>query len=115
MATITASGIALPEPSSFKLNDEIIWSSNTGRGTTGKMTGDVVAEKQTLEVTWEFLRESELATIRRGLPAGFFSMKVENNKPWTGYRDSISVEDIGDLGDGKGHCYRSVSTKIIQQ
>lgn len=114
MATITASGIAMPEPTSFKVSDEIIWSSNTGRGTDGKMKGDVIAKKQTLEITWEFLRESELATIRKGMPAGFFSVKF-NGGSWTGYRDSLAIEDIGDLGDSLGHRYRSVSTKIIQQ
>lgn len=118
MATLIASSLAMPEPTSFKASDEIIWSSNTGRGTDGKMKGDVIAKKQTIEVTWEFLRDSELAIIRRGMPAGFFTVKFRDageSKSWTGYRDNISIEDMGDLGDGKGHCYRSVSTKIIQQ
>lgn len=118
MAILTASGIAMPCPTEIKIGDEIIWSSNTGRGTNGKMTGDVVATKQDIEITWSFLRDSELATIRKGMPSGFFSVSFNcagSTASWTGYRDTITSEDIGSLGDGKGHCYRTVTTKVIQQ
>lgn len=118
MAILTASGISMPCPVSLKIGDEIIWSSNTGRGSNGTMTGDVVATKQDIEITWAFLRDSDLATIKRGMPRGFFNVSFRDAgsvASWKGYRDTITSEDIGDLGDGKGHCYRSVTTKVIQQ
>ena len=33
----------LPAPTEITVNDEIIWSSNTGRSTSGEMIGDVIA------------------------------------------------------------------------
>ena len=36
----------LPAPVSIKVDDEIIWSSSTGRALDGTMLGDVVAEKR---------------------------------------------------------------------
>ena len=36
----------LPAPTALTVNNEIIWSSDTGRTLSGKMVGDVVAEKK---------------------------------------------------------------------
>ena len=41
-------GQELPAPVSLKVDDEILWSSATGRTLDGTMLGDVVAEKKTL-------------------------------------------------------------------
>lgn len=46
MAILTANGVALPAPTVIKIDNEIIWSSNTGRTSSGAMAGDVVAEKK---------------------------------------------------------------------
>ena len=54
MATLKSGSTSLPEPSTISSSDEIIWSSNAGRSSeTGKMLGDVVAQKKTLDVKWE--------------------------------------------------------------
>jgi len=118
MAILICSGIVLPAPTELKLGDEILWSSNTGRTMSGKMVGDVVAEKETIEISWAYIREAQLKTIRKALPAGFFTIIFENagqTISWDGYRGTISLSDMGDLGDGLGHCYKSVSVKIVQQ
>ena len=47
----------LPAPVSIKVDDEIIWSSSTGRALDGTMLGDVVAEKK---MSWFLLRVSLL-------------------------------------------------------
>lgn len=36
----------LPSPVSISVNDQIIWSANTGRSASGSMIGDVVARKE---------------------------------------------------------------------
>ncbi len=50
MAILTANGVALPAPTVIKIDNEIIWSSNTGRTSSGAMAGDVVAEKKTVTI-----------------------------------------------------------------
>lgn len=45
------------------VNREKIWSSNTGRTTSGKMVGTVVAVKTTLKIKWPILTPAQVATI----------------------------------------------------
>ena len=59
----------LPAPVSIKVDDEIIWSSSTGRALDGTMLGDVVAEKKTLSINWGILKEDEMALIKNKLIA----------------------------------------------
>ena len=37
--------VVLPAPVSLSVNDELIWTSDTGRTLSGRMVGDVIAEK----------------------------------------------------------------------
>ena len=36
--------VVLPAPVSLSVNDELIWTSDTGRTLSGRMVGDVIAE-----------------------------------------------------------------------
>lgn len=118
MATITASSTDLPEPSQISSSDEIIWSANTGRSSeTGKMIGDVIAEKKTVEIKWEYITEQQARTIKTALKAGFFSFKLRDYGETvniTVYRGTISKEHLGYIGDGN-YYYKSVSVSVIQQ
>lgn len=49
------SGAELPAPVSMSIGDEIIWSENTGRTSSGCAVGTVIAEKQTVNITWGIL------------------------------------------------------------
>lgn len=109
--------INLPSPVSMSVDDEIIWTSDTGRTLDGRMMGEVVAEKKNIKVGWEWLTEQEAAQIRNLLFAGFFSMTfrdygevltIEN------YRGTISKEVAGCIGDGNFY-YKKVSVTIIQR
>lgn len=108
----------LPSPSVIKVDNEIIWSSTTGRTSTGKMVGDVIAEKDTVDITWQCIRDADLKTIKNCLKAGFFSFWFPDcgeTVEITVYRGTISAEDRGDLGDGLGHWYKTVTCSVIQQ
>ena len=65
-----------PKIGGVTVTDEAIWSSNTGRSSTGKMIGDIVAMKSTIEIAWGPLTYSEMKTIRDAIIAGgeFFSI-----------------------------------------
>lgn len=115
--TKTGDEVALPAPVQITAGNEIIWSSNTGRSSTGKMVGDVIAEKQTLTVTWGILTSAQFNLIKANLKAGFFILNVNvDGTPvsLSRYRGTLTSEPMGQLGDGK-YYYRSASTDIVQQ
>lgn len=118
MATLTSGKTVLPEPSSISSSDEIIWSKNAGRSSeTGKMLGDVVAEKKTVDIKWEYITAAEAKLIKNTLVAGFFPFTFEDygsKTTITNYRGTISKEALGYIGDGY-YYYRSVTVSVIQQ
>lgn len=117
MAFLTINGRAVACPVSLSIGNEIIWSSNTGRTDTGKMVGDVIAEKQTLTVTWGILTDAEYKTIKDNISAGFFSAKFHDageDVTIQAYRGTLTGEQLGYLGDGIFY-YKSANCQIIQQ
>lgn len=118
LTVITETGkVALPAPVSISVGNEIIWSSNTGRSASGKMLGDVVATKDTLNIEWGILTSEELNTIKNGLKAGFFTLQVNvdgNPVVLDRYRGTLTYQAMGKLEDGI-YYFSSVSVDVIQQ
>ncbi|MDO5547960.1 MAG: hypothetical protein Q4F79_05670 [Eubacteriales bacterium] len=115
--TLKARGVTLPSPVKISSSDEIIWSSRTGRSAaSGKMLGDVIAEKKTIDVEWGILTETELNRIRHALTAGFFSFSLYDGEEVSimVYRGTIQTEHLGYIGDGT-YYYKSATVSIIQQ
>lgn len=117
MAILKAGTVELPCPVSLSVNDEIIWSSNTGRTTSGDMAGDIITEKKNLDIKWGILQESDVKIIKDNLKTGFFPLTFRDDgielTIFT-YRGTLNKEHIGYIGDGI-YYYRSVSVQIIQQ
>ena len=82
----------LPSPVSISVNDQIIWSANTGRSASGSMIGDVVAEKKDVAIKWGILTDLTITT----------------------YRGNLTKEVLGYIGDGIFY-YKSASVSIIQK
>lgn len=61
--------VTMPSPAQggMAIADEPVWSSNTGRGATGKMSGDIVAWKRTIDMDFPPLSFSDSKTIRDAL------------------------------------------------
>lgn len=115
-ATITANGVTLPSPEEIGTSEEIIWSSNTGRSTTGLMIGDVVAEKRTLNIRWGVLTAAEYDTVRANIRSGFhpFTLTVDGvSATITSYRGAITATMLGTYG-GVTY-YRDAAVSVIQQ
>ena len=116
MVTITANSVTLPSPVEITTTDEIIWSENTGRSTTGQMLGDVIAQKQTFEIKWGVLTESDFQSLRTNIRSGFnpFTLTIDNDSyQITAYRGNIVGDILGTYG---GVTYRrNASVTIIQQ
>lgn len=114
---LKAGNVELPAPTSIKIDDEIIWSSDTGRALDGTMIGDIVAEKKNLSITWGVMPECDMLLIKNNLVAGFTPVTFHDDGldiTINTYRSTLSKEAIGRLSDGI-YWYRSVSTQIIQQ
>lgn len=107
----------LPSPVSMSVNDEIIWTSETGRTLSGLMVGDPIAEKKTVNVKWGVLTETELALIKNTLVKGFFPISFHDDgidMTIESYRGTLTKEQLGWLGDGIFY-YKSASADIIQR
>ena len=114
--TIRGNGVTLPSPDAVTASDEIVWSANTGRAASGKMLGDVVADKKTFAITWGVLTRAELQIIRNALQSGFHPFVLEEDGTVTtiqAYRGTISAELLGSFG-GVTY-YRDVTATVIQQ
>lgn len=116
-ALLQSGGVALPAPVSLSVNNEIIWSSDTGRLLDGIMSGDVVAEKSTVSIKWGILTETEMKLIRSKLIAGFFPFTFRDDGldiTIESYRGTLSKEHLGYIGDGI-YYYKSAAVEIIQR
>lgn len=115
---IKVNNIKLPSPTEISSSDEILWSSNTGRSTSsGKMLGDVIAEKQTFSIKWGVLTRAEYLTIKNNIKSGFHKIQFvfdDETVELSFYRGTISSEHLGYIGDGI-YYYRSVSCDIVEQ
>ncbi|WP_049555199.1 MULTISPECIES: hypothetical protein [unclassified Granulicatella] len=112
MAEITVNGVALASPVSISNSDEIIWSSGTGRSANGQMSGDVIANKKTIQISWGILTQDEYNAIRN-IPSGFFNAVVQGQSI-RAYRSTISGSCLGTFSDGVTY-YNDVSTSFIEQ
>ena len=112
-----AGTVDLPSPTSLTVDDEIIWSSDTGRTLAGQMVGDVVAEKKKLSIGWEYLPEQEVKLIKDNLVSGFFPFTFHDDgidMTIEVYRGTLSKEYLGYIGDGY-YYYKSVRVNIVQR
>lgn len=112
MSEITVNGVALASPVSISNSDEIIWSSGTGRSANGQMSGDVIANKKTIQISWGILTQDEYNAIRN-IPSGFFNAVVQGQSI-RAYRSTISGSCLGTFSDGVTY-YNDVSTSFIEQ
>lgn len=115
--TIRANGVTLPSPVSLTEGNEIIWSANTGRSTSsGKMLGDVIAEKRTFSIQWGVLTTAQKNLIKANLKSGFHPVVFAFDSvtvTLTSYRGTLAAEYLGTFG-GQEY-YKNVTCQIIEQ
>lgn len=110
---LKAGGVELPVPSFMEVNGELIWSSDTGRTLSGKMTGEVVAEKTTINLQWNALKDSQIKLLERHLRQGFFSVSVSGVGTLTVYRGTMQKKRWN-RGDGNTW-WKDVSVSLIER
>lgn len=114
---LRAGGIVLPSPVSLTINDELIWSEETGRTLSGLMVGEIIAEKKNISIKWGFMTEEDMLLIRRNMASNFFPFTFHDDgidMTIESYRGTLSKEVLGSLGDGY-FWYRNVSVDVIQR
>lgn len=117
MVTLTCGKVALPEPVELSTSDEIIWSANTERSSSGDMIGEAIAEKKTLDIKWGVLTEAEVKKLKDNLTKGFFQITFRDggtNHTISAYRGTLTKEHLGYIGDGI-YYYKSANVQIVQK
>lgn len=115
-AILRAGGVDLPAPVSLTVDDEIIWTDDTGRTLDGTMVGDVVAEKHTVSIGWGYLEESDIALIKRCLTTGFYPVTFRDagvDITIEVYRGTLSKVHAGWI-DGT-YWYSSATVKLVER
>ena len=88
----------LPTPAKggVTITDEPVWASNTGRGSDGKMIGDIVAWKTTVEVTWPPLTFSDASSIVTALTGAgaFFNIKYYDTSTSTMVEKTVYCSNV---------------------
>lgn len=114
--TIKSGSVTLPSPVEVKTSNEIIWSANTGRSGTGKMIGDVVAEKETIDITWGVLTKAQFNLIKSNMKSGFhpFTLIIDGESVTIpSYRSTLTKEILGTFG-GVTY-YKNATVSVIEQ
>ena len=107
----------LPSPISISVDDEILWSADSGRDLSGLFSGDVIAEKKTVSISWGILIETEVTLLEEKLCAGYLPLTFRDaggSLTIESYRGTLSKVLLGYIGDGILY-FRSVSCKIVQR
>lgn len=62
---INAHGTYLINPSTYTVDENAVWSSDTGRDAFGTMHGEILALKHVFNCTWQTITPAEAKTIMR--------------------------------------------------
>lgn len=114
---IKKGNVILPAPVSITHNDEIIWSSDSGRSADATMLADVIAEKKNMKINWGFLTGDQMKLIKTNLCKGFYDFTFRDcGEVFTikVYRGTLTREHLGWLDDGIEY-FRSASVSVIQK
>lgn len=99
--TFTADSETMPTPSGVKTTTEAIWSSDTGRTMSGKMTGSKVAEKKTVSVSYNLMTAAQLSQLKTHTNKAFFNITITDVvSSLTVYRGDFDEGDLVRLRDG---------------
>lgn len=93
-------------------SSEKIWSSNTGRVASGKMTGDIVAIKKKLVVQWPPLTENQKNALDTAVSDAFFPVTYKG-RTYTMYGGSPTYQ-LYSMAKGLPRYY-GVSVELIEQ
>ena len=73
---LVINGVQMPnlKENGLTITKEKVWSSNTGRGASGYLIGDIVAIKYKLVCEWPPLSRTETVTLDNAISSKFFTV-----------------------------------------
>lgn len=77
---INAYGTYLINPSSYTVDENAVWSTDTGRDAFGTMHGEILALKHVFNCTWQAITPAEAKTIMRLLRKRGTSVRDEETE-----------------------------------
>lgn len=117
--TINGNSIPVPDEDCFKRTKNKLWSSNTGRATSGKMVGDIVAVKYTLEFSWSELTADEVLSLETAVGTdAFFLVTFPEEGTGNALTKTFYAADMtyGTKRIIKGNeIYSDISLQLIEQ
>ena len=112
--------VATPKHSGIVVTEEPIWASNTGRSSTGKMIGDIVAWKTTIAVSWPPLSFDAAKTIRDAVISAdpffkiqYYDLETGSMKTKTVYASNIP-RTLYSLAEGYQK-YTDITITFVEQ
>ena len=123
--TLIIDGVQMPTRhlESVYINDELVWSANTGRSVTALFVGDIVGEKITVSLNFKCLTHSQFKMMKNALPGlGAPFKHVQLIQPngeaivdFKIYRATIG-RDLRNTAFADGEVvYKDVSVEMIEQ
>lgn len=91
---------------------EKIWSSNTGRVSTGSMTGDIIAKKLKLSITYPPMSKAQKNALEKAVEDAFFTVEYDG-KEYTMYAGTPTFNAYADV-DGVPR-YKDGAVDLIQK
>ena len=77
MSVLYFNNVAMPTPAhngGITIKPEKVWAPKTGRALNGELLGDMVAIKDTIQIKWPPLSQSQIALIDSYLSQPFFTV-----------------------------------------
>lgn len=107
----------MPIPSAIGFEDEVLWSSNTGRSSNGETNGDIIDYKKKIKLTWDLLSKEEMMILKQALKPAFFTVTYLDDeddtfKTITCFRGNISSSVYSYAFT---HTYKDVSVDLTQK
>ncbi len=117
--TINGWQIPIPDKNGFKRTKNKLWSSNTGRTSSGKMIGDIIAKKYTLEFKWSSLTAEQVKDLEYAIGTDAFFPVVfpeegTDNKLIKSFYAADSTYKTKIVIDGE-EIYSDFSLQLIEQ
>lgn len=95
-----------------------IWSANTGRSATGKMFGDIVAKKYTLNLSWSKMKSEDVSALATAITSkAFFNVTFVDefgNQKTSEFYSADPTYLLDRISKGGVGIYNNISIELIE-
>lgn len=96
-----------------------IWSANTGRSATGKMFGDIVTKKYTLNLSWSKMKSEDVSALATAITSNaFFNVTFVDefgNQKTSEFYSADPTYLLDRISKGGVGIYNNISVELIER